>query len=203
AVVEDLDLRRPAARRAPAECPIEVGRDDDRDARPARHERPLEVGARRDRSRVERARRGELGHQPAAGRGAVRVEDGEREVLDRRREHEAEDQERAERHDDEDRRGERVAERRPDLAADERPQASPAHAGAPEAASRRRKTSFIWGCWMSRRAPAATRRSSAASTGGSSAGTRIARPPEVAATSPAMPPRARAALSLAAGGNPT
>src|SRR5439155_709183 len=86
--------------------------------------------------------------------GGVRVEDGEREVLDRRREHEAEDQERAERHDDEDRRGERVAERRPDLAADERPQASPAHAGAPEAASRRRKTSFIWGCWMSRRAPA-------------------------------------------------
>src|SRR5262249_9643376 len=79
--------------------------------------------------------------------GAVaRVEHAELEMLHVRREHEPEGEERGERNGDEDRHCERVAERRPDLAQEERPEPPPAHLRSADARRTRRNTSVIAGC---------------------------------------------------------
>src|SRR5439155_4573504 len=125
--------------------------DHERDADRAADELARDVVARPDRTNVEGPARREVGDQPAARRARARVEHAERQVLHVGRQDEPEGEEGAERDEDEHRQGERIAQRRPHLAQEKRPQPAPAHDGGTAAASTRRKTSVISGAatWTS------------------------------------------------------
>ena len=160
-VVEDLNAGRLRARPRASRIVVEVRGDHDADADGSGSERVSDRIRRRVRGDVEGSVRREIGDEPAARRRPRPVVEPEREVLDVGGENESEEQERRDRHADEDRHRERIAERRLDLAPDEGPQSAAIH-GAPRGscdatlASTRRNTSVIAGCSIAMRAPGAS-----------------------------------------------
>src|SRR5262249_51016048 len=191
AVVEQLDLGRltPLAQGA-----REVGRDDQRRAHRPAAQAAVDGVARGEGDRDEPLAGGDVLHQPAALGRAVGVEHRQAEPVHLGGEREAERQQGDERHRDQDRHREGVAEGGTDLAADERQEPARAHPGCSTVASTWRKTSVIGVSLMRTAAPPTVRAMSPSRSSAGWSRTRRARvtPSGVSvAAAPSAPSRSR------------